>query len=155
METRAGQPPEGRLIEEAREQLGISQNEAAKRAGMSGTRWRQIVYGEASGGPGVKNPVHGNPETIAKMAHVVEITVEQLEEAEREDAARELARLAKHETQVPELVLDDSHLRKIVELWPQTVEWQRRAVVGFLEQMITESPESAGKPDQGQKRRTA
>lgn len=154
METRAGQPPEGRLIEEARERLDISQNEAAKRAGMSGTRWRQITYGEASGGPGIKNPVHGNPETIAKMAHVVEVTVEQLEEVGREDAARVLAGFIKAETHVPELVLDDPHLHKIIKLWPQTVEWQRRAFVGFLEQMINESPESTGKPDQGQKRRT-
>ncbi|MGH3377926.1 MAG: helix-turn-helix domain-containing protein [Actinoallomurus sp.] len=94
MDTPGDPPPEGRLIEEAREAMrGMSQNKAAKLAGMSGTRWRQIVTGVASGGKGIVIPVHGNPETVARMAQVVGVTPERLADVGREDAARELRAL--------------------------------------------------------------
>lgn len=71
---------------------------AAKEAGMSGTRWRHIVYGEMSAGAGNKAPVRGNARTLAQMAAVVGVTPAQLSDAGREDAAAELRRL-----QAPEL----------------------------------------------------
>lgn len=71
----------------------MSQNKAATLAGMSGTRWRQIVTGIASGGKGIQIPVHGNAETLARMARAVGVTPEQLSAVDREDAARELRRL--------------------------------------------------------------
>lgn len=137
METRSGQPPEGRLIEEARERLNISQNQAAKRAGMSGTRWRQIVYGEASGGPGIKNPVHGNAETIARMATAVKISAEQLTEVGRDDAAEERIKLLREESGQPETAADpkpeDPQLRRLLELWPRIPGEGRQSLLYMVE----------------------
>ncbi|GAB3213284.1 hypothetical protein GCM10027294_43410 [Marinactinospora endophytica] len=89
METQTARPPEGELIEEARGRTGMSQNAAARAAGISGTRWRQIVkgYGTASG---VVVQVTGPAETVARMARVVGVTPEELEEAGRDDAADQL-----------------------------------------------------------------
>lgn len=96
MDTPGDPPPEGRLIEQAREAMPgkMSQNKAASRAGMSGTRWRQIVTGVASGGKGIRLPVHGNAETVARMAQAVGVKPEQLVEVDREDAAAQLRLLA-------------------------------------------------------------
>lgn len=75
------QPPEGRLIEEAREQRGLSQNAAAERVGLSGTRWRQIVYGRAAlDGEKVTR-------TLARMARIVGASSEDLAKAGRQDIA--------------------------------------------------------------------
>ena len=93
MDTPGDPPPEGRLIEDARERRRLSQNKAAELAGISGTRWRQIVTGTASGGKGIQVPVHGRAETVARMAQVVGVTAEQLSSVDREDAGRELRRL--------------------------------------------------------------
>lgn len=94
METPGDPPPEGRIIEDAREKRRLSQNKAAERAGMSGTRWRQIVTGVASGGKGIQIPVHGRAVTVARMAQVVGVTPEQLADVGRGDAAEELRELA-------------------------------------------------------------
>jgi len=166
METRQDQPAEGRLIEEARKRLRLSQNAAAKLAGMSGTRWRQIVYGQASGGPGIKNPVRGNAVTLAAMAEAVELRPDDLRQAGRDDAAHELemrkARgLALGATAMEVAIRSakegsDGELRRLLELWPRTEEWQRRMVVGVLEQALNESPTmptGTRKPEQEDERR--
>lgn len=79
-------PPEGEALEAARKRLGISQNEAARRAGLSGTRWRQIASGIQSTG-GVAVPVRANADTLVRMARAVGLTPEELEAADRADAA--------------------------------------------------------------------
>lgn len=94
METPGDPPPEGQVIEEAREKRRLSQNKAAEQAGLSGTRWRQIVTGVASGGKGIQIPVHGRAETVARMAQVVGVAPEQLAEVGRDDAAEVLRTLA-------------------------------------------------------------
>ena len=71
METKTDWPEWGRLIDDARDRLepDLSQNAAAERAGMSGTRWRQIVSGVAGAmvsERGVK--------TVARMARVAGLT---------------------------------------------------------------------------------
>lgn len=81
METSEAWPDWGRLIDDARGRVDLSQNEAAKRAEMSGTRWRQIVSGAA--GPmaserGIK--------TVVRMARVVGLTHEAFEGV-RDDVA--------------------------------------------------------------------
>lgn len=87
----ADEQPEGRLIEEARKKRAhISQNEAARRAEMSGTRWRQIVRGNASVGDGITISVRAPADTLARMAKVVDVTAEELKQIGREDAADEL-----------------------------------------------------------------
>lgn len=156
METRPGQPAEGRLIEEARERLAISQNKAAKLAGMSGTRWRQLVYGEISTG-GAKMPVRANAETLARMANVVKVSAEQLADVGRDDAAEGLAALLRDETgdaSAPQEL--DEHLRRLHELWPQLSDGQRGAMVRMLEDVLKlgESVERDGKPEHADERRT-
>ena len=102
MDTRPEQPPEGRLIADAANRLDLSIREAAKRAGISYGRWRQIVMGYQNVSPGVYGAVHAPAKTLAKMAHVVGVTPLQLAEAGREDAAVWLVQLAPPEPVAPE-----------------------------------------------------
>jgi hypothetical protein len=79
--------PEGRLIEAARESLTprASQNAAAKAAGMSGTRWRQIVEADASGMVSRRGVA-----TLARMAGVVGLCAADFEAIGRHDVAGRL-----------------------------------------------------------------
>jgi hypothetical protein len=69
----------------------LSAREAARRAGISEGRWRQIAGGYQVVSAGVYAPVHGPAQTLARMAAVVGVTAAQLTEAGRPDAARALA----------------------------------------------------------------
>lgn len=79
-------PPEGRLIAAGLKKVGFSQREAARRARISESRWRQIVSGYQSVS-GRKAPVRGPDRTLARMALAVKVTPEDLEEAGRSEAA--------------------------------------------------------------------
>jgi hypothetical protein len=57
-------------IEAARKSLGLSKRAAAKRAGISEGRWRQITVGHMRVG-GVEVPVNTKPETLEAMARAV------------------------------------------------------------------------------------
>lgn len=89
------QPPEGRLLEEAlaSRRPHMTQREAARRAGISDARWRQLVTGYQSVGQGHYAPVTARAETLARMAGAVGVTPEQLVEVDREDAAAILMRI--------------------------------------------------------------
>ncbi|MCF3960342.1 hypothetical protein L1885_01385 [Streptomyces fuscigenes] len=63
--------------------------EAAKRAGMSDARWRQISSGYQTVS-GEQIPVTGPAETVARMSQVVGVTAEELQRAGRDDAAAAL-----------------------------------------------------------------
>ncbi len=102
MDTRPEQPPEGRLIADAADRLDLSIREAARRAGISYGRWRQIVMGYQNVSPGSYAAVHAPAKTVAKMARVVGVTPAQLTEAGREDAAAILAELTVPEPATPE-----------------------------------------------------
>lgn len=78
-------PPEGRLIEDARERLSLSQNEAARRAGMSGSRWRQIVYRDASSMTSRRGVA-----ALARMAQVVQVHPDRFAQLGRDDIAAQL-----------------------------------------------------------------
>ena len=93
MESRPEQPPEGRLIHDAADRLDLSIREAARRAGISYGRWRQIVMGYQNVSPGSFAPVHAPAKTIAKMARVVNVSPAQLTAAGRDDAAEVLTGL--------------------------------------------------------------
>lgn len=84
---RANAPAWGRLIDDAREGLrpALSQNKAAEMAGISGTRWRAIVKGEA----GEMTTARGI-ERVALMAKAAQVRPEQLEAVGRTDVALEL-----------------------------------------------------------------
>ena len=95
MDTRPEQPPEGRLIHDAADRLDLSIREAAKRAGISYGRWRQIVKGYQNVSPGSYAPVHAPAKTLAKMAVVVGVTAEQMEtDGQRPDAAEAMRQQA-------------------------------------------------------------
>lgn len=77
--------PEGRLLESARDQAGLSQNEAARQAGMSGTHWRTIVKGGASTMRSRRGVA-----TLARMAEVVGVGADDFDEIGRHDIAAQL-----------------------------------------------------------------
>ncbi len=87
-------PPEARLITEMREKPPhMSMSEAARRSGISLTRWRQLENGFRHFGGGTY-PETGPAQTIARMAFTVGVTPDQLTGAGRADAAAELEALA-------------------------------------------------------------
>lgn len=83
-------PPEAELIERVRQALTpkLSVSKAAKMAGISEGRWRQIAKGYQQATKDTRIPVSAPAETLARMALTVGATPEQLEEIGREDAAR-------------------------------------------------------------------
>lgn len=66
--------PLGELIEHARGSL--SKREAARRAGISEGRWRQIVTGQQKAGGGIVVPANPRRETVIAMAEAVGVDVD-------------------------------------------------------------------------------
>lgn len=91
MTERPEPPPWGALITAAQASEGFSAREAARRAGLSEGRWRQITGGYQVVSPGVYAQVRGPAGTLARMAAVVGVTPAQLRAAGRDDAAQVLA----------------------------------------------------------------
>jgi len=87
-------PPEAQLIARKRKALRptLSMLEAARRAGMSATRWRQLETGSIRV-KGADYPERAPADTLARMAWVTGATAAELCEAGRPDAAEELERL--------------------------------------------------------------
>jgi hypothetical protein len=88
---RPAPPPWGALVTRALVNAKLSAREAARRAGISEGRWRQIAGGYQVVSAGVYAPVRGPAHTLARMAAVVGVTPAQLRRAGRPDAARALA----------------------------------------------------------------
>jgi transcriptional regulator with XRE-family HTH domain len=106
MEQRPDPTPEGRLIAAAAKRRNLSIREAARRAGISYGRWRQVVAGYQNVSPGSFAAVHAPAMTIAKMATAVGLTPEQVEsEGQRPDAA-EIMRSDGADLSVPALPSD-------------------------------------------------
>jgi transcriptional regulator with XRE-family HTH domain len=97
MDQRPEQPPEGRLLADAAERHSLSVREAARRAGLSYGRWRQITSGYQNVSPGSYAPVRAPARTLARMAHVVGVTPGELTAAGREDAASALEEIRRRE----------------------------------------------------------
>jgi hypothetical protein len=91
MSERPSPPPWGSLVTKALAGAKLSAREAARRAGISEGRWRQIAGGYQVVSAGVYAPVHGPAQTLARMAAVVGVTPAQLTQAGRPDAAKVLA----------------------------------------------------------------
>jgi hypothetical protein len=91
MSERPAPPPWGVLLTTALAKAKLSAREAARRAGISEGRWRQIASGYQVVSAGVYAPVHGPAGTLARMAAVVGVTPGQLRKAGRTDAAKVLA----------------------------------------------------------------
>jgi hypothetical protein len=92
MVDRPDPPPWGALLTAAIRRAGLSAREAARRAGISEGRWRQITGGYQVVSPGVYAQVRGPAATLAKMAAVAGLSPAELRAAGREDAAAVLAR---------------------------------------------------------------
>ncbi len=118
MSDRPEPPPWGNAITTARKRAGLSAREAARRAGISEGRWRQITGGYQVVSPGVYAQVRGPAATVAKMAAVVGVTPEELRTAGRADAGQELARQQQrsHGEEMLERVraLDTSQARELL-----------------------------------------
>ena len=67
MTTKPEPQPEGKLIMDARKRARLSGREAARRAGISEGRWRQIVNGYMVVTKGVYSPVVGAPADTVSM----------------------------------------------------------------------------------------
>lgn len=123
MDERPEQRPEGTLIAAALKRSRLSQRQAATRAGISENRWRAIMHGYQNISAGVFAPIRGPGDTVARMARVVGVAPEQLEEAGRADAAEELRNLPPEKpagpdrpTVPPEVVeLLDQRLAEVTE----------------------------------------
>jgi hypothetical protein len=87
MSERPDPPPWGALITTALSREQVSAREAARQAGISEGRWRQISGGYQVVSPGVYAPVRGPAATLARMAAVAKVTSAELRSAGREDAA--------------------------------------------------------------------
>jgi hypothetical protein len=88
MSTRPDPPPWGALITAALSRGGISAREAARQAGISEGRWRQISGGYQVVSAGVYAPVRGPAPTLARMAAVAGVAPAELRAAGRADAAQ-------------------------------------------------------------------
>jgi hypothetical protein len=96
-------PPEGVLIEHARNEARLSVREAARRAGISEGWWRQVVKGYQPMGDGGYVLRHAPADTVANMARVVQVSPDQLQaEGQRPDAA-EVMRETATETLRPDI----------------------------------------------------
>lgn len=78
--------PVGRLLEDARKRLGLSQNEVARRAEASGTTYRNVIRGYSEHG-GNRVPFNGAADTVANFARAVGVDSAALREAGRVEAA--------------------------------------------------------------------
>jgi len=123
-------PPEGKLIKEALRVSGITQREAARRAGISDTRWRQIVAGyQAIGGRKVE--FRSPDETLARMARVVDVSPEQLEAAGREGAAVALRAIHARQKDANARSLPSDAQARVDERWLMLEAVLRQAPVGL------------------------
>lgn len=84
--------PEGQLIGEHAAQSGRSIRSLATDAGISDTRWRQIVVGWQSTRAGIAE-ARASAQTLARMAAALGIPAERLEHVGRSDAANALRSL--------------------------------------------------------------
>ncbi|WP_284984243.1 helix-turn-helix transcriptional regulator [Arthrobacter sp. efr-133-TYG-118] len=87
------QTPEGKLLQDAQRRKGMSARKAAELAGMSDTRWRNIVNGYQAIGQGQSIHIVAPAETLARMARVVGVSGEEFAAAGREDVQAVLTEL--------------------------------------------------------------
>jgi len=116
MSQRPDPPPWGALITSALRRGGMSARQAARRAGISEGRWRQISGGYQVVRPGEYVSVRGPAGTLARMAAVAGVSPDELREAGREDAAQALEGRGSGTEQVLERIrsLDGDQARELL-----------------------------------------
>jgi transcriptional regulator with XRE-family HTH domain len=87
-----GAPREAIALRTARERLGISQTEAARRAGMTAHTWCNYEVGSRTVS-GVRIPSIAPAATLARLARAVQMDPDDLRRAHRADAAEAYQRL--------------------------------------------------------------
>jgi transcriptional regulator with XRE-family HTH domain len=132
MTERPPAPPEGELIKAALKAADLSQREAARRADISETRWRQIVSGYQAVG-GKKVAFRSPDDTLARMAHVSGVTPEQLEAVDRPEAAAALRtlRAQQRDAEAAAALLPADSRARVDERWLMLEAMLRRAPVGL------------------------
>lgn len=81
MDAQSTEPPaEAALIRKALRRARLSGREAARRVGLSETRWRQIANGYQDVGKGVRVATQAPDETLVRIAQVLDITSAELRE---------------------------------------------------------------------------
>jgi hypothetical protein len=131
MDQRPEQPPEGRLIAAATTRLNISIREAARRAGISYGRWRQITAGYQNVSPGSYAAVHAPARTLAKMAIAVNVTPERMEtEGQRPDAARIMRDILDRPGTEQPAEEDDSTAAEVISILADTRDKVEAAIIG-------------------------
>lgn len=100
MSSEIAAPAEAELIRQRRETASptLSRRKAAARAGISPSQWSDVERGHKRAGGGVIVPVQATAETLARMAHVVSVSADDLAAAGREDAADQLRTLDREGT---------------------------------------------------------
>ena len=88
------------LIEKARVSRGISVRKAARVAGLSEGRWRQIAKGYQQVTSAVRAPVNAPPETLARMARAVGLPRAAMEEAGAAEVVAAMEALEQTQTRV-------------------------------------------------------
>jgi hypothetical protein len=115
------QTREGRLIEDATKASGRSIRSLAANAGMSDTRWRQIMKGSQPGPGGEHIQVVAPALTLAKMAAVLQLDPAELVKTGRTDAAELMSEL---KTDIVEVTFAESkptqHLDEIDLIYRST-----------------------------------
>jgi hypothetical protein len=140
MTDRPEQRPEGALLQRAMKNRlkPLTAREAAPRAGIGEARWRQIINGYTSPTAGTYIAVIAPAATLARMAAVVGVTVEQLEDVGRGDAAEILRQLPdepENEPESPDLMADlhrimnDPTKPQYLREWARTLIDQYRALL--------------------------
>lgn len=150
-------PTRAELIDDALRRRGLTSGQAARLARVNDDEWEDLTAGSVS----IADARAEDPATapaVARIALVLGIVPEQLANAGQERAAEALRDLLERAVSSPADQIDseDEHLRRLLELWPRTQEWQRRMVVGVLEQALNESPTmptGTRKPEQEDERR--
>jgi transcriptional regulator with XRE-family HTH domain len=130
MTERPAEPPEGQLIKAALTASPLTQRAAAKRAGISDTRWRQIVSGYQAIG-GQKVPFRSRDETLARMARAVGVSPEQLEAVGRAGAAAALREVEVAEQEAESVTLPTDSQARVDERWHMLEALLRRAPIGL------------------------
>lgn len=144
-----------------RVQPKLSVSEAARRAGISESRWWQIVRGYQTVG-GIDVPVNAPPETIARMAKAVgNLTSADLRAAGRIDAAEELQALEdeeKHghktnqELRIENAAIADEVAATLIRLGLDLNSRQERIMRRSVQRMLEDLTDGAGPKPPGEGR---
>jgi transcriptional regulator with XRE-family HTH domain len=131
-------PPEGVLLQRAQKRSGLTVVQAAEKAGMSRSRWNQIVSGYESV-HGTRVPFKAPADTVARMALAVGVMPAQLKEVHRGDAAKALEEIVKHAPpRVPSVA--SPTLDAITALLNTLTPEEQEAVVRRLSHSLPQAP---------------